>query len=67
VCCTRSRRGPGAGAARTFDYYAELAGTYPVEQPAQPTVGEFGLIVREPVGVVGAIIPWNAPLSLISY
>ena len=29
--------------------------------------GEFGLLVREPVGVVGAIIPWNAPLSLISY
>ncbi len=24
--------------------------------------GEFGLLVREPVGVVGAIIPWNAPL-----
>jgi aldehyde dehydrogenase (NAD+) len=23
--------------------------------------------VREPVGVVGAIIPWNAPLSLITY
>ena len=33
----------------------------------RPTVGEFGLIVREPVGVVGAIIPWNAPLGLITY
>ena len=29
--------------------------------------GGFGLLVREPVGVVGAIIPWNAPLQLISY
>jgi acyl-CoA reductase-like NAD-dependent aldehyde dehydrogenase len=29
--------------------------------------GEYGLLVREPVGVVGAIIPWNAPISLISY
>ena len=29
--------------------------------------GEYGLLVREPVGVVGAIIPWNAPLSLITY
>ena len=28
--------------------------------------GEFGLLVREPVGVVGAIIPWNAPMGLIS-
>jgi acyl-CoA reductase-like NAD-dependent aldehyde dehydrogenase len=29
-------------------------------------MGDFGLLVREPVGVVGAIIPWNAPLGLIS-
>ena len=29
--------------------------------------GGFGLLVREPVGVVGAIIPWNAPLQLISH
>ena len=26
----------------------------------------FGLLVREPVGVVGAIIPWNAPIGLIA-
>ncbi len=29
--------------------------------------GEFGLLVREPVGVVGAIIPWNAPMALICH
>jgi acyl-CoA reductase-like NAD-dependent aldehyde dehydrogenase len=58
----------GPDAAGTFDYYAGLAETYPFEEPARPTAGgDFGLIVREPVGVVGAIIPWNAPLSLISY
>ena len=35
---------------------------------AQPTGGgEFGLLVREPVGVVGAIIPWNAPVALIRH
>ncbi len=55
-----------ANAARTFEFYAGLADTYPFEEPATPTAGEFGLIVREPVGVVGAIIPWNAPLGLIS-
>jgi acyl-CoA reductase-like NAD-dependent aldehyde dehydrogenase len=60
-------RGSAQGSARTFEYYAGLAGTYPFEEPAQPTAGgEFGLIVREPVGVVGAIIPWNAPMGLIS-
>jgi aldehyde dehydrogenase (NAD+) len=58
----------GPGAAGTFDYYAGLAGTFRFEEPAQPTAGgDFGLIVREPVGVVGAIVPWNAPLTLISY
>ena len=29
--------------------------------------GNVGLLVREPVGVVAAIIPWNAPASLIAY
>jgi aldehyde dehydrogenase (NAD+) len=57
-----------AGAARTYEYYAGLADTFPFEEEAQPSMGgKFGLIVREPVGVVGAIIPWNAPLSLITY
>jgi aldehyde dehydrogenase (NAD+) len=55
------------GAARTFEYYASLADTYPFEEEARPTNGgKFGLVVREPVGVVGAIIPWNAPMGLIS-
>lgn len=57
-----------AAMAGVFDFYAGLASTYPFEERAQPTMGgEYGLLVREPVGVVGAIIPWNGPLSLISY
>jgi acyl-CoA reductase-like NAD-dependent aldehyde dehydrogenase len=57
-----------AGAAMAFDYYAGLADTYPWEERAEPTTGPgYGLLVREPVGVVGAIIPWNAPLSLAIY
>jgi aldehyde dehydrogenase (NAD+) len=55
------------GAAGTFDYYAGLADTFEWEPEAKPSTGGFGLLVREPVGVVGAIIPWNGPLSLISY
>jgi aldehyde dehydrogenase (NAD+) len=54
--------------ARILDYYASLADDYPWEEPAEPTMGgSFGLIVQEPVGVVGAIIPWNGPLSLALY
>jgi acyl-CoA reductase-like NAD-dependent aldehyde dehydrogenase len=56
-----------AGLASAFDYYAGLALTFPFEEKAQPQTGEFGLLVREPVGVVGAIIPWNAPIGLITY
>jgi acyl-CoA reductase-like NAD-dependent aldehyde dehydrogenase len=54
-------------AANTFDFFAGLADTYAWEEPATPTQGgEFGLIVREPVGVVGAIIPWNVPIGLLA-
>ena len=53
--------------ASVFDYYAGLADTFPFEEEVTPWMGEFGLLVREPVGVVGAIIPWNAPVAMITY
>jgi aldehyde dehydrogenase (NAD+) len=56
------------GVPDAYTYYADLAETYHWEEPATPTAGgNFGMIVREPVGVVGAIIPWNAPMTLIAY
>jgi acyl-CoA reductase-like NAD-dependent aldehyde dehydrogenase len=61
-------RHAGAVAAATFESYATLADTFLFEELAQPSTAEaFGLLVREPVGVVGAIIPWNGPLALISH
>jgi aldehyde dehydrogenase (NAD+) len=56
----------GRGAEATFNAFAALAATYPFEEPVKPSAGQFGLLVREAVGVVGAIIPWNAPMGLIS-
>jgi acyl-CoA reductase-like NAD-dependent aldehyde dehydrogenase len=54
--------------ARALDSYAALADTFPFEEECPPTSGgEFGLLVREPAGVVGAIIPWNAPIALICH
>ena len=54
--------------SRALEGYADLAGTFPFEEECAPTVGgKYGLLVREPVGVVGAIIPWNAPVALISH
>jgi aldehyde dehydrogenase (NAD+) len=63
----RIAQGAGAGSAEAFEFYADLAATFPFEEPVRPTAGAFGLLVREPVGVVGAIVPWNAPMTLITY
>lgn len=52
-----------------FDYYAALADTFPwVERhEALHSPGSaIGLYAQEPVGVVGAIIPWNGPLGLLA-
>ncbi len=60
------------GYSQTLRFYAGLADDYPFETPFTPDAmsfagGGFGLLVREPVGVVGAIIPWNGPLPLALY
>ena len=48
-------------------YYADLAtklrGSY---QPLPSALGEsYGLVIRRPVGVVAAIVPFNYPLTLM--
>lgn len=51
-----------------FASYAALAADYPFEQEVPPSAGgAVGLLVREPVGVVAAIVPWNAPMSTIAH
>ena len=67
MCCTPSPAASPPKQRAAFEFYAGLADTFPFEERATPTIGNFGLLVREPVGVVGAIIPWNGPLQLISY
>ncbi|WP_157216755.1 aldehyde dehydrogenase [Flavisphingomonas formosensis] len=55
------------GAAGIFNQYADIAGTFAFEEQHTPGYGGgTALIVREPVGVVAAIVPWNGPLSLAS-
>ncbi len=53
-------------AVRTWIYYAgwptKVTGT---TNPADP--GVFSYTLREPVGVVGAITPWNFPLVIASW
>jgi aldehyde dehydrogenase (NAD+) len=57
----------GLYAPQVFAEYAAMAKTFPFEERHSPQQGGFGLLVREPVGVVGAIIPWNGPITQICY
>ena len=51
----------------TFRSYADLADGFPFEERMEPTLGgAAALLVREPVGVVGAIIAWNGPVIMIA-
>ncbi len=53
--------------AEVFRYYAGLGDTFAWEEKHTSSMGLPALLVREPVGVVAAIIPWNAPHSLMAY
>jgi aldehyde dehydrogenase (NAD+) len=51
-------------ACRLFlDWHAAQASTFPWEEQREGVVGPL-LVRRQPVGVVGAIVPWNFPLGL---
>ncbi|HEY6495363.1 MAG TPA: aldehyde dehydrogenase family protein [Trebonia sp.] len=50
-----------------LQYLADLAKTYEFERPG-PAIGPLpaeGILRREPLGVVAAIVPWNIPLLVI--
>jgi len=46
-----------------LDYYAAQAPVYPWEEEREGIRSAL-LVRRQPVGVVGAIVPWNFPLAL---
>ena len=57
----------GAGHAAAYDFHANLAADFPFLERHSPTSGGVaGFLVREPVGVVGIIVPWNGPMGLIT-
>jgi acyl-CoA reductase-like NAD-dependent aldehyde dehydrogenase len=60
-------RGEVAAAADVFDHYAALALDLHGEVYSQQAPDALGLVLREPVGVVGVITPWNFPLVLIAW
>jgi|TARA_B110000495_G_C23001750_1_gene591279 betaine-aldehyde dehydrogenase len=54
------------GAADTWDYAAGLARTLSGDSYNQLGSDTLGFVMREPVGVIGMITPWNFPLVIIS-
>ncbi|MGZ9159804.1 MAG: aldehyde dehydrogenase family protein [Candidatus Limnocylindrales bacterium] len=59
-------RGEVIGASLVFDYYGGAANkvfgqTIPVTKPG------LDLTLREPIGVVGLIVPWNFPILMASW
>lgn len=54
------------GAARTIQWYGEtIDKTYDEIAPAPRRA--LALVTREPLGVIGAIIPWNYPMIIASW
>lgn len=57
-------RGEIAGAVSEIRYYAGLTRHFP-GSAMEVAPGEFSTMIREPAGVAGLIIPWNAPAVLL--
>src|SRR5206468_8173785 len=48
-----------------LEFYAGLASKVRGSYVPLPPKGAYGLVVRQPIGVCGAIVPWNFPLTLM--
>lgn len=54
-------------ALNTLDYYAELGRHFRGRVPPSPAYGQLSLVLKEPYGVVGCIVPWNYPVLLLAW
>ncbi|HEV7665101.1 MAG TPA: aldehyde dehydrogenase family protein [Chloroflexota bacterium] len=48
-----------------LEFYAGLASKVRGSHVPLPQKGAYGMVIRQPIGVCGAIIPWNFPLTLM--
>ncbi|MBN9670500.1 aldehyde dehydrogenase [Roseibium aggregatum] len=54
------------GAAAIFQWYAEAIDKV-YDEIAPTGEGDLALVRREPLGVVGAVVPWNFPLDMATW
>ncbi|CAJ62055.1 MULTISPECIES: aldehyde dehydrogenase [Frankia] len=50
-----------------YEYYAGLADKIDGRVVDTGRPDYFGFVTREPIGVVGAVLPWNSPLLLLTF
>jgi acyl-CoA reductase-like NAD-dependent aldehyde dehydrogenase len=53
--------------AACFDYYGEISRDSVGYLPAPIETQQLALVIREPVGTVACIVPWNYPLLLAAW
>ena len=53
--------------AAAFDYYAEMGRNFAGRVIPSIESTQLALVVKEPLGVWGAIVPWNYPLLLLAW
>ena len=54
------------GTAHVFEYYASMTGTLQGDAAVLPKYGYMN-VVRKPLGVCGAIVPWNMPAIIFGW
>lgn len=59
-------RGETNGTADYFDYTAEWARRVEGEVIPSDRPNEMELLLRQPIGVIGGIVPWNFPLYVLA-
>ena len=60
---TQSRNIQVVNPVRILEAYLDVARTYPFRTVRRSDVGQ-ALVLREPVGIVAGVVPWNVPASL---
>ena len=53
--------------AACFDYYAEMGRNFAGRVIPPIESSQLALVIKEPVGVWGCIVPWNYPLLLLAW